>query len=400
VRAKPIDSKRAGLHNEMKFISYLREYGAMEISKLRELSGMGFSTIVTILSRLRDKGLIKEEQGTSKKRGAKPTIISIASDARYLLGIEIKPNSLLLGIFNFNLELVDTLDVEINRDFPINKIVKVIEINLLGFLSRHNILKEKIIGTGVTLSGAISPDGTVKLSSPMGWHNIPLGKMLSEKFNFKIKVYPTRVRFLAELAKNKTLATSNVLYFNAGDGVGATFFYNGSLIYGANGLFGEMGHVVIDKNGPICGCGNRGCLEAFVSGPSIVKLAEEENIFEIQSPENNKEKREPEKSLSFLVKLASQGNKSARLIIEDTSHKIASSLAVAINLYDPDTIMLAGYVCQNLNTSIKKAFDEVLKSKVYNLSERNIEIIDASIDRNKLITGSAVALMQDTDFLH
>jgi predicted NBD/HSP70 family sugar kinase len=132
-------------------------------------------------------------------------------------------------------------------------------------LNEHNLSPEYILGAGVTLSGSVSSGGIVHLSSPLGWKDVPLRQMLSEHFEFPIALYSNRVRLLAEIAADPELASKNILYLNVANGVGSTVYMNGRLVYGATGRYGEIGHNVIDANGPLCGCGHRGCLEAHIA---------------------------------------------------------------------------------------------------------------------------------------
>ena len=396
-----IDSKIAGKQNEMRLLAQLREHGPLQQSQICKLTGMGFSTASTILARLREKQLIIEQQGTSEKRGAKPTNISINPQARYLVGIEISPTSLLMGIFDFNSQIVDTLNVAIKTSFTVEKIVEILEINLLGFLSRHQVPKEKVLGIAVTISGSVSPGGIVELSSPMGWRNVELKKMLAEKIDLNIQVYPTRVRFLAELAIEKQLVSQNVLYLNATNGVGGTVYYNGSLMYGSTGRCGELGHIVVEKDGPLCGCGNKGCLEVLVSGPAIAAKLRDilKQTTDAELSENLTDSMIAQDVLKLLSQAVENNNSIAMAIQKDVSEKIASVVAMAINFYDPEVIVLAGYVCTSFNDYLKKAVKAAIYNQVYDSNARQIGILDASAGENTLISGAAVALLQDIDFV-
>ena len=390
---KTLDSKAAGRQNEMRLLEYLRRSGPIELSQISKAAKMGFSTVNAIISRLKEKSLITATPGSSSRRGAKPTVININPDAGYVVGVEVAPQSILFGLFDFSNTIIDTLEIPSDRSFSVEKIVEIIEINLLGFLSRHSIPKEKVLAAGITLSGTVTQDGVVKLSSPLGWRDVPLAKIISEKMDFfKIKIFPTRVRLLAELSLNRELASKNILYFNAGNGVGATLFQRGELLNGSCGLSGELGHIVIDKNGPLCGCGNRGCLEAFVSGPALAEALESK----VAAHKNGTGELTPKK---LLHKALSEKNADAELIFSEAAEKIAHILALAVNFIDPDVIILSGYVCELLEKYIKTAFTDALKREVYNNEVRNITLCRAKAGRNRLVSGAAAALLQDMDIV-
>ena len=375
----------------MRLLDYLRRSGSIELSQISKATKMGFSTVNTIISRLKEKSLITATPGASSRRGAKPTVININPDAGYVVGVEVGPQSTLFGLFDFSNALIDTLEVPADRSFSVEQRVELIEINLLGLLGRCNIPREKVFGVGITLSGTVTDDGVVKLSSPLGWRDVPLAEMLSEKMGFfKIKIFPTRVRLLAELSINSELATKNILYFNAGNGVGATLYQRGELLNGSCGLSGELGHIIVDRSGPLCGCGNRGCLEAFVSGPALAKALSEKLTEYATSTET------PEKLLRTALL---EQNKAAEKIFSEAAEKISYILAMAVNFIDPDVIILGGYVCELLEEYIKNAFKDALKREVYNNEVRDITVCKAEAGRNRLVAGAAAALLQDMNIV-
>src|SRR3989339_2029921 len=205
-----IDSKTAGEQNEKLVIELLREHGTLSQAKICAMTGLGSSTLSYIVGRLREKGLIFEQSGQSSKRGAKPILITINPSGLFVIGTEINPSYLLIGVFNFKNELIDQVRVSMDIDHSIEKVVHLLEINIKGLVGKNQIPSDKLIGIGVTLSGSISSDGVVQLSSPMGWKKIPLKKMLADKFNCPITIYTTKVRLLAEMNAQPPLLSKNV----------------------------------------------------------------------------------------------------------------------------------------------------------------------------------------------
>ena len=266
----PIDSKNAGIRNELLVLNILRTHGRMSQSQLCRQADLSSSTASYIIGRLREKNLIIEEQGHSTSRGAKPVLISINPAQRFVLSIEINPTDIFAGLFNFNCELVEKYP---HIDRPTNRMSErlcgLIEITARGLLSKHTIVENMVAGIGLTVSGSISKDGAVELSSPMGWKAVPLRAMLQERFDCPVSVHATRVRLLAEKIIDPTLIAQNVLYINVASGVGGHIISDGHLIHGADNRSGEIGHIILDANGPRCGCGHKGCLEAYISGPAL-----------------------------------------------------------------------------------------------------------------------------------
>jgi predicted NBD/HSP70 family sugar kinase len=392
-----VDSKAAGIRNEKLVIGLLREEGSLSQNQICQKTGLGSSTISYVVGRLREKGLILEKPGQSRKRGAKPIFIDINPTGQFIVGTEINPSYLLAGLFDFKSQLVDHVKVSLVPEKSIENIIHLIEVNIKGLLAKNSIPDDKLTGIGVTLSGSVSSEGIVRLSSSLGWKNVPLKKLLHQKLDCPVDIFTTKVRLLAEMNVQPPLSSKNIVYLNVADGAGATVVIDGRLAHGSTNRCGELGHVVIDPNGPVCGCGQRGCLEAHISGPALARKIKNdiasgkstvltEGIMDQDAP----------KDIVRKLKQAIEDNDAYAIEIrDDIADKLSRSAALAVNLFDPDILILAGYV----NEMCTGYFAECIKcrfaSDVYDHTSRNIEIISARAGQQSLIRGVAAAVLQE-----
>jgi len=391
------DSKNAGVRNERLVIDLLRGHGPLSQAMICTKTGLGSSTISYIVRRLREKGLIFEKLGNSTRRGAKPVLIDINSAGQFIIGTEINPSYLLIGLFDFGRNLVDQIKVSLDLDHSAEKVVHLFEVNFKGLLSKNDISYNKLAGIGVTLSGSISSEGVVQLSSPLGWKNVPLKELLAQKFDCSVDIYTTKVRLLAEMNTQPPLSSKNIVYLNVANGVGLTSIVDGRLIHGSTNRCGELGHVVIDPEGPLCGCGQRGCLEAHISGPAIAKKIKDDIaagtisvlsklITSQDTPEDNAEK----------LKQAIENNDAYAIGIRGfIADRLSRSAAMAINFFDPDSLILAGYVCEMCPDYFAECIKSRFEIDVYDQSSRNIEVVFARAGQQALISGVAAAVLQE-----
>lgn len=393
-----VDSKSAGIRNEKLVIKLLRDEGPLSQAQICSKTGLGSSTISYIVGRLREKGLILEQPGQSNKRGAKPVLIDIHPTGQFIVGTEINPSYILTGLFDFTNQLVDQIRISLDSGHSVENVVHLLEVNINGLLGKNHVSQEKLAGIGITLSGSISSDGIVQLSSPLGWKNVPLKKLLSRNFDCPVDVYTTRVRLLAEMNVQPPLMSKNIVYLNVANGVGTTAVVDGRLIHGATNRCGELGHIVIDPNGPVCGCGQRGCLEAHISGPAIAKKIKDDLKAGVQSLLTGllTDQNSSEAIVEKWKEAISENDEYALQLRDYVADKLSRAAAMAINLYDPDTLILAGYVNRiggdYFIESIKKRFS----TDVYDQSSRDIEIIFARAGQQALIQGVTAAVFQDT----
>jgi predicted NBD/HSP70 family sugar kinase len=393
----PIDSKRAGLRNEKLILSLLRKHGELSQAQLCKLAGLGSSTTSYIFARLREKKLILEKQGQSSKPGAKPKIVSINPEGLYIVSIEIAPANITAALFDFKCDMVEHFRIPLGSDHSVDNVIRLIEINVKGILSKQNITQDKLLGIGVTLSGSITPAGDVELSSPMGWKNVPLGDKLSEFFDCPVKIYTTKVRLLAEIGTEPELRSKNLMYLNVADGVGSTLWIEGNLLHGATNRFGEIGHIIIDPDGPRCGCGHKGCLEALISGPSLAeRIKTELKNYPNSQLHSIKEDMTPEKIIQQWGSALRKNDQLAVKIRNFFADTLAKAASIAINCFDPEVILLAGYLCRQCNDYLTETIISRTKTDVYDNERRNITITPAKAGDLALIKGLSIATLQDS----
>jgi N-acetylglucosamine repressor len=398
----PIDSKNAGLRNEKLVLSLLKKYGELSQAQLCELAGLSSSTASYIVGRLREKGLILEKRGQSVKRGARPVLVSIHPRGQLVVGVEISPSNIFMGLFDFNGELVGSLQAPVGYDRSPRHVVELLEINLRGLLGKHGTAEDKLVGIGVTLSGSISSDGVVKLSSPLGWKDVPLKEMLETRFEVPLDVYTTRVRLLAEISIAPHLSSKNILLLNFSNGVGASLVVDGHLVHGATNRAGEVGHIVFDPDGPPCGCGHKGCLEALVSGPALAARirTDLERGTETILRSQIKSSHTAEEIVNHLGKAIEQGDQYALEVRDLLADYVSRAAAIAINCYDPEVLVLAGYVTAQCSDFLIQAITKRIASDVYDSHSRSITIIPARAGEQALIRGVATAMLNSSMEFH
>lgn len=392
----PIDSKSAGQRNEHLILSMLRKHGRLSQSELCRLAGIRSSTASTIVARLREKGFVNERRGSSSKRGPKPVLVELNPDCLHLIGIEINPSYLVLGLFNFIGLLKNRIRIPLGDNHSVEHVLALLNDCLPDLLAVDHIDKSQIIGAGATLSGSVTPDGRISLSSPMGWKNVNLKEKLSAVLPFPVSVFSNRVRLLAEFEIQPELASRSILYINAANGVGSTLYMNGHLVFGASGRYGEIGHIIADPAGPVCGCGHQGCLEAIISGPALAFKIMQDIRQGTETAFADSVFHTPEELLANWSLYIERGDSYALQLREYVGQYLSWAAAILINCYDPDVIILAGYVVLPFLSYFAQQIQQRVKTAVYDHALRDIPIIPAQAGEDALIKGVAAAVIRQT----
>lgn len=394
----PLDSKKAGANNERLILRLLREQCTLSQKQLCQKTKLNSSTVSTIVARLREKDLICETQGTSVSRGPKPVLLTINPQGRFLVGAELNPAYIRIGLFNFHMELVDQTEARLPAK-NVEDVVECLTVSVLGLLTKNQVKSDIVLGLGVTISGSVSADGTVELSSTLGWQQVPLGPLLSSHLSFPVQIFTTRVRLLAEISLDPGLgqAAHSILYLNVADGVGANAIIDDHLIHGASNRAGEIGHIIVDTDGPPCGCGHKGCLETLISGPALAKriqqdLAQGESSILAEQIYSHEDHRS---SIYAWGNALKAGDAYALRLQNYVAEQLSRALAIAINLYDPQLLILAGYVCEQCFDALEQAIQAAVQTHVFDPTTRHLNIRPAKAGPLRYIKGAAIGVLNN-----
>ena len=200
---------------------------------------------------------------------------------------------------------------------------------------------------GIVAPGPLDPRTGVILSAPnlTGWTNIPLRDRLSEHFRMPIFLgNDANVAALGEWRFGAGRGTDNMIYLTISTGIGGGVIADGRLLLGAHGLAGELGHLTIKSDGPICGCGIRGHIEALAAGPSVARNATA--LLEAGQTSSLEETlRTQGKITSFDIgKAAQAGDGLALTVIEEAGMYIGHHLADLAHAFNPEVFILGGGV--------------------------------------------------------
>ena len=207
---------------------------------------------------------------------------------------------------------------------------------------------QKIQGIGICSPGPLDPKTGVVINPPNlpCWRNFPLAESIRSLYRVPVQVEnDANAAALAEVKWGAARGYRNVFYVCLGTGIGTGIVFDGVIYHGRTGAAGEGGHMGIDVNGPLCGCGKRGCIEVLASGPAIArraqkKLAEGSSSRLVELAGGN-----PESVTGEMVgKACAEGDPVAQAVISETLDVVAYWLGNVIDLLEPDVIVIGGGV--------------------------------------------------------
>ena len=213
----------------------------------------------------------------------------------------------------------------------------------------EGVEREKILGVGVASAGPLDSEKGIILTPPNlpSWRNIPLRAMLEERLG--LPVWLENDATLAALGENKFgcgRGREHLIYLTVSTGVGGGIISHGKLILGARGMAGEVGHMVIDPQGPFCNCGKRGCLEAIASGSAIARAAREEILKGASSIIRDLVSSPAEIDARAVVEAARRGDELASEILKRAGRALGIGIANLVHIFDPELVVVGGGVAK------------------------------------------------------
>ena len=250
-------------------IKLLTLNGEATIAGLCKETDFSIPTVTKIISELIEEGIVSETGKVGTTGGRRPSLYGINPDACYYLGVEVKRNSVSIGIQDFNNKFVKLSEniaytLENSRE-SLFKLCSIIN----QFVAQSAVVREKIVGACINLSGRINSMKGFSYSY-FFFEEKPLSEIIESQINIKTFLEnDTRAMAYGEYNCGVAQSEKNVIFVNISTGVGIGIVSDGKLYYGKSGYSGEFGHSPVFDNEIICHCGKKGCLETEISGIAL-----------------------------------------------------------------------------------------------------------------------------------
>ena len=338
--------KQKNSHLIRKFIYQNSPVSRVEIAQ--EL-GLTTPTITGMVTPLLASGLLRETVAPaeeSKGAGRPRMMLEFVPEAYYCCGVDI-------GHYRINYMITDLLGnvVAIRRtEQPLEeyrKTLQVLATQIPDFLKEAGISREKVLGVGICLPGMV--DGNADKIYDIfheGWREHSMASELGKLLGLKVEVENNvRARVISAELFDRVVKAEPFAYFFVSFGVACQMIIDGKVLYGQSAAAGEIGHTVVQRNGPVCPtCGNRGCLEALTGERAILQQCRD--IMQTDAQTVLKELCPDPSRLTMDQVLVAQemGDREVNHVIEDAIEYLGIALANTINLISPRAVLLEGRI--------------------------------------------------------
>jgi glucokinase len=312
---------------------------------------------------------------------------------QYSIGIDIGGTNSMMGIVDkmgnilFEAELI-TNDYELIEDFA-DACYKLLypEINKLGF--------QEFRGIGIGAPNGNYYQGTIEFAPNLRWKGVVhLAKIFSQKFNLNTTVTnDANAAAIGEMMHGAAKGMNDFIMVTLGTGVGSGFVANGKMMYGHDGFAGELGHTIAVRDGRLCGCGRKGCLETYTSATGIVRTANE--FLETKTISSSLRNLTTITSKN-IYDAAVKGDFLALEIFEFTGKILGQSLADAIAITSPEAIILFGGLAQ-AGKFIFEPTRKYMEQNLLKIYQGKVKLLPSELKESDAAILGAASLIWNTD---
>jgi len=327
-------------YNEAGILDLIRTGKALSRADLSKATGLSPTATGIIVSALIEKGYIRERGTGESTGGRRPVLLELVPESYYSIGFDVDVGSVLYIVMDITGKVVYEGSADMDTGTP-EAAVSALGAYVDEIIRSREIDKERLLGVGISVPGLVEPDTQRVILAPnLGWEDVDLGAMLKEKLEMPVHVEnEAMASAICENWIGECREIDNFICVNIKSGIGAGIFTGGRPYKGSSGSAGEVGHVVVDEDGPKCGCGNHGCLETIASTSRIVdkarKIARQDGASFLCKADNS-----GSIDLDNITYAARAGNEKALVLLNDAARYIGIALSSLVNTLNPSKIVL------------------------------------------------------------
>ncbi len=379
-------------YNRRTVLNYIRRNQTATRAGLASVTGLTFMAIKKILEELELLGLIRTDRKELCSTGRKANSYAVNENYKYTVGIHINKYSTNIALLNLRGKILQIERHSMEQDFlNQSEFVELITGSVDRVIAQAGIGKEEVLGIGVGTPGPVDSRTGMILTPPNipVLNYLPLKEILEEKTALPVYVNKdTNVIALAEYWYGNAAGCDDLIYIDVDMGIGNGLILEGKVNTGANSTAGEFGHITIDVNGPLCNCGNRGCLEAMSSGIAVLRDMKEQLEKEPGHPLYGKRNS---LTMKDVFEMVDQKDLLTISILNRSAFYLGVGVSSLINIFDPQIIVLGGILIQNYPRYFSIVRDVADARKVKGAKENKMVISAFKDDAGVIGAGEVVA---------
>lgn len=391
------NSKTVGGIVRNTILHHIMRHGNFTIPQISDSTGYSLTTISKYVSEMIDEGLVSElEPVAANGKGRRAILYSISSNVFYFIGVDIRSFDLNIGVMNFVGEM---LKIEHRKDFKFENDHNTFELvcnsiqDFMNGLEEDGITSSHIMGITFNLTGRVNTERGTS-ASVFNFEELkdtPLSETLSDRFKKPVFIInDTKAMTYGEYMHIDNTCYKNMIFVNAGWGLGIGIIIDGKLYYGKDGYSGEFGHIPVYENNILCHCGKKGCIETEVSGSAISrKLMNRINNGEVSILSDIVSKNKSITTKEIIQAIESE-DPLAIDVINQTGNELGRHLAGLINILNPEIIVIGGSLSRIATYYFHQQIELSVRKFSLRLMSQNVQIVSSKLGSDVGVIGACM----------
>lgn len=310
--------------------------------ELVEATGLSAQTVTNITRRLLDEGLIAEAGRTIKGPGKPRVTLRLIPESRFAVGVHLDPAVITVVLLDMAGTVVGRRAVRATERDP-RHVVETMARTIDDLVEDASIDRARVAGVGVAAPGPLDSEKGTVIDPPklVGWHRVGLRAVLAEATGLPVIVEKdTTAAAVGEAWTASWAVDDTFLFVYLGTGIGASLVREGEAVRGSTRNFGEVGHIIVDPDGPPCDCGSRGCVEVVCTPQAIVDRATRAGLFAEDGDVSGVDA--VEERFTLLCSRADAGDEAAQSALRTAAGHLTVLISVLTNVLDVERVVLGG----------------------------------------------------------
>ncbi|MDT0305703.1 ROK family transcriptional regulator [Streptomyces sp. DSM 44917] len=372
---------QSSLHraNLERVVRAVRAAGALTQAEIARATGLSAATVSNIVRELAGLGTV--DVRTTSAGGRRARSVSLAADAGIVVGVDLGHSHLRVAVGDLAhrvlAEDAEPIDVDASAGEGLDRAEKLVR----TLLAAAGVDRSKVVGIGLGVPGPIDQETGALGSTAIlpGWQGTNPREELAARTGVPVHVdNDANLGALGELVWGSGRGCRDLAYIKVASGVGAGLVIDGRIYRGPGGTAGEIGHVTLDPSGPVCRCGNRGCLETFTAARYVLPLLHASHG--------------PGLTMQRVIRLAGEGDPGCRRVVGDIAGHIGTAVAQLCNLLNPDRVILGGDLAEAGEIALGPIRDSVGRNAIPSAARRLELACGALGERAEVLGALALAL--------
>jgi predicted NBD/HSP70 family sugar kinase len=393
MKIKTYNAEKMGQSNKRVVLNMIRFYPGISRRDLAEAVGLDPSTVTKIIRDLQKKGWVREVGLDGHFHPGRPAIkLEIVKEVAISFVVEMTEQRICIGRGYLDNSVDGFLSFQTPKDKSVNAYFDALAEHLEKQFEDY---RDNLVSISVAVPGLVEWGSNILRSIPrMKWLNVDLEAELRNRLPWLkernldiLTMNEAKLGLLTEMAMNKRVAgMKNGIYLYIAQGVGGALLIGEELYHGSNNIAGELGHMIVSPGGLRCYCGNKGCLETYISIDSVVK-AYETRYTPLEGDFRDR--------FDTLMEMAETKDSQVMTILDEMADYMAIGIANLVNIYDPDFVLLGGMGFQFSDDFVETVSERAYNQLLLSLKGRLL-ILKGSMDVDSLmLRGATLTAMND-----